>query len=92
MVVHSSVESMLLGKKKESKFADGVSPSYRLWHDKLVQAVRLAMPPECPYTVVHVGDLVGVSFAFLILEPPRFKFLTTVASKPALHLHLRQND
>lgn len=53
---------MLLGKKKtEAKFTDGISSSYRVWHDKLVQAVRLNMPPECPYTVVHVGDLIGVS-------------------------------
>ena len=54
-------ESMLLGKKKgDAKFSDGISSSYRLWHDKLVQAVRLNMPPECPYTVVHVGDMIGV--------------------------------
>lgn len=53
---------MLLGKKKgDAKFSDGISSSYRLWHDKLVQAVRLNMPPECPYTVVHVGDMIGVS-------------------------------
>lgn len=51
---------MLLGKKRSDKLSDGVSSSYRLWHDKLVNAVRLAMPAECPYTVVHVGDLVGV--------------------------------
>lgn len=52
---------MLLGKKKtEQKFADGISSSYRVWHDKLVQAVRLAMPPETPYTVIHVGDMIGV--------------------------------
>lgn len=55
---------MLLGKKKgDAKFSDGISSSYRLWHDKLVQAVRLVMPPECPYTVVHVGDMIGVNFA-----------------------------
>lgn len=52
---------MLFGKQKNDKLSDGVSTSYRLWNDKLVTAVRMAMPPECPYTVVHVGDMVGVS-------------------------------
>ncbi|KAI5479621.1 hypothetical protein MNV49_003131 [Pseudohyphozyma bogoriensis] len=56
-----TAKTMLLGKKKgDAKFADGVSSAYRSWHDRLVQAVRLAMPPETPYTVVHVGDMVGL--------------------------------
>ncbi|SCV69412.1 BQ2448_2432 [Microbotryum intermedium] len=56
-----TAKSMLLGKKKgDQKFADSVSSSYRVWHDKLVHAVRLAMPPESPYTVVHVGDMIGL--------------------------------
>ncbi|SCZ96871.1 BZ3500_MvSof-1268-A1-R1_Chr4-1g06804 [Microbotryum saponariae] len=56
-----TAKSMLLGKKKgDQKFADGVSSSYRVWHDKLVHAVRLAMPPESPYAVVHVGDMIGL--------------------------------
>jgi hypothetical protein len=62
---------MLLGKKKgDQKFADGISSSYRVWHDKLVQAIRLAMSPECPYTVVHVGDMIGVC---LLLSPRKAK-------------------
>ena len=52
---------MLFGKQKNDKLSDAVSASYRLWNDKLVAAVRMAMPPECPYTVTHVGDMVGVS-------------------------------
>lgn len=61
---------MLFGNKNkgDQKFADGVSSSYRAWHDKLVQAVRIAMPPDSPYTVVHVGDLVGVSTHLLEAE------------------------
>lgn len=62
---------MLLGKKKGDaltdrvtgageQLSDSVSGAYRLWYEKLVQAVRLAMPPECPYVVVSASDLVGV--------------------------------
>jgi hypothetical protein len=67
---------MLFGKKKdEQKLSDGVSSSYRLWHDRLVQAVRLAMPPECPYTVVHTGDMVGVSSPCSSSAPSLTKYL-----------------
>lgn len=40
--------------------SEKVSQRYRLWHDKLVQAVRVAMPPHAPYTVVHAQNLVGL--------------------------------
>ena len=58
-----AAKTVLLGGKK--KLADGsmsekVSRSYKMWHDKLVLAVRLAMPPDCPYTVVHTENLVGL--------------------------------
>ncbi|GAA5867868.1 hypothetical protein JCM1840_003469 [Sporobolomyces johnsonii] len=56
-----TAKSMLLGKKKTpDKLSDGLSSAYRQWHDKLVQSVRLAMPPETPYSVVHVGDMIGL--------------------------------
>jgi hypothetical protein len=63
-----AAKSLLLGKGKKkaldstSKFSDGVSSAYRQWHDKLVQAVRLAMPADEPYSVVGVKDMVGVRF------------------------------
>lgn len=63
------IETLILGKKKAT-FSDTVSSSYRLWHDKLVQAVRLAMPPECPYTVINVGDMVGVRVSFSFVARP----------------------
>ena len=63
-------ESMLMGKKKalDGKMSDSISSGYRQWHDKLVQAVRLNMPPESPYTVVHVADMIGVRPASLHLS------------------------
>lgn len=69
-----AAKSILLGKGKKktestAKFSDGVSSAYRQWHDKLVQAVRLAMPVDSPYTVVGVKDMVGVRVVpfFLLL-------------------------
>lgn len=58
-----AAKTVLLGGKK--KAADGtisekVSRSYKMWHDRLVNAVRHAMPPDCPYTVVHTESLVGL--------------------------------
>lgn len=50
------VETVLLG----SKNGDKVSRSYKLWNDRLVYAVRLAMPPNCPYSVIHTESLVGL--------------------------------
>lgn len=40
--------------------SDKVSQRYRLWYDKLVQAVRVAMPADSPYIVVHAQNLVGL--------------------------------
>lgn len=39
---------------------DKVSGAYRRWHDALSLAVRLAMPAECPYSVIHTESLVGL--------------------------------
>lgn len=37
-----------------------ITLQYRMWYDRLVSAVRLAMPPDCPYRVVHSENLVGL--------------------------------
>ncbi|GAA5848163.1 hypothetical protein JCM8547_004428 [Rhodosporidiobolus lusitaniae] len=56
-----TAKSILLGKKKTvDQLSDHLSSAYRQWHDRLVQAVRLAMPASCPYTVIHAGDLIGL--------------------------------
>lgn len=47
-------------KKGPEKLSDAVSQAYRQWHDKLVAAVRLAMPADEPYMVSHTQNLVGV--------------------------------
>ncbi|CAL1701914.1 unnamed protein product [Somion occarium] len=58
-----AAKTVLLGAK--NKNADGsisqrVSTAYKKWFDRLVQAVRLAMPADTPYTVIHTESLVGL--------------------------------
>ncbi|KII96201.1 hypothetical protein PLICRDRAFT_241902 [Plicaturopsis crispa FD-325 SS-3] len=58
-----AAKTVLLGgkhKSDEGKISEKVSSSYKRWYDRLTLAVRLAMPPEAPYTVVHTENLVGL--------------------------------
>lgn len=69
-----AAKTVLLGSKK--KAADGsisekVSRSYKKWHDHLVLSVRLAMPPDCPYTVVHADNLVGLFSCIFVKNAER---------------------
>lgn len=77
---------MLFGGKMKldgsKSTGDKISSAYRHWQDKLVSAVRLAMPPTCPYVVVHSENLVGllsVMFVKSELKPTlRDVSLTTI--------------
>lgn len=58
-----TAKTVLLGGQKKNadgSISDKVSRSYRLWHDALVHAVRLAMPVDDPYVVLHTDNLVGL--------------------------------
>lgn len=58
-----AAKTVLLGGKKkgdEGKINEKVTSSYKRWQDRLIQAVRLAMPAESPYTVMHTESLVGL--------------------------------
>ncbi|GAA5987644.1 hypothetical protein JCM5350_001906 [Sporobolomyces pararoseus] len=82
-----TAKSMLLSKKKTTdKLSSGVSSAYRQWHDKLVQAVRLAMPPEEPYTVVHVGDMVGLFSCIFVKtkEADRLRDISLITVKTGM--------
>ncbi|GAA5910302.1 uncharacterized protein JCM6883_001147 [Sporobolomyces salmoneus] len=82
-----TAKSMLLSKKKTTdKLSNGVSSAYRQWHDKLVQAVRLAMPPEEPYTVVHVGDMVGLFSCIFVKtkEADRLRDISLITVKTGM--------
>ncbi|KAI0056643.1 hypothetical protein BV25DRAFT_1831966 [Artomyces pyxidatus] len=57
-----AAKTVLLGGKKKSGDAvsEKVTHAYKRWYDRLIMAVRLAMPPESPYTIVHSESLVGL--------------------------------
>ncbi|THG99615.1 hypothetical protein EW145_g7230, partial [Phellinidium pouzarii] len=76
-----AAKTMLLGGKKKApdgSISEKVSRSYRMWHDRLVLAVRLAMPPDCPYTAVHTENLVGL-FTCIFVKSSERKGLNDVA-------------
>ncbi|GAA5890793.1 hypothetical protein JCM8208_003050 [Rhodotorula glutinis] len=83
-----TAKSMLMGKKKamDGKMSDSISSGYRQWHDKLVQAVRLNMPAESPYTVVHVADMIGL-FSIVFVkssEVPRLRDVAHITVKTGM--------
>ncbi|KAI0829199.1 DNase I-like protein [Trametes gibbosa] len=80
-----AAKTVLLGGK--SKSTDGalsqkVSTAYRKWHDRLVTAVRCAMPIDSPYTVTHTENLVGLFTCIFVKNAERIRLkhtaLTTV--------------
>ncbi|EGG01434.1 uncharacterized protein MELLADRAFT_117813 [Melampsora larici-populina 98AG31] len=79
-----TAKTVLLGSRKKGaeKLSDAVSQSYRLWHDRLVAAVRLAMPADEPYVVAHTQNLVGLFTCVFVKVSERAKMrdiaITTV--------------
>ncbi|KAJ7886213.1 DNase I-like protein [Mycena olivaceomarginata] len=64
-------KNVLLGRKDKqdasiaqitglSGLSEKVTSAYRKWYEYLVLAVRLAMPTQVPYTVIHTESLVGL--------------------------------
>ncbi|KAI0666162.1 DNase I-like protein [Trametes maxima] len=71
-----AAKTVLLGSKNKStdgSISQKVSTSYKKWHDKFVQAVRCAMPPEEPYTVVHTENLVGLFTCILVKNTEKIR-------------------
>ena len=68
-----AAKSVLMGKKKaaDGGISEKVSSSYKRWHDRLVLAVRLAMPPDTPYTVIHTENLVGLFSCIFVKQKER---------------------
>lgn len=69
-----AAKTVLLGGK--NKNADGaisqkVTTSYKKWYDRLVLAVKLAMPPDVPYTVIHTENLVGLFSCIFVKNTER---------------------
>ncbi|CAE6510720.1 unnamed protein product [Rhizoctonia solani] len=74
-----TAKTVLLGsqKSKTEKISEKVSRSYKLWYDRLVLAVRLAMPPDDPYTVVHSENLVGLFTCIFVRSSERVSLTDT---------------
>ncbi|KAF7331076.1 IPPc domain-containing protein [Mycena venus] len=64
-------KNVLLGRKDKqdvsaaqitglSGLSEKVTTAYRKWYEFLLHAVRLAMPAQVPYTVIHTESLVGL--------------------------------
>ncbi|KAJ7983108.1 Endonuclease/exonuclease/phosphatase [Mycena polygramma] len=64
-------KNVLLGRKDKadasvaqitglSGLSEKVTSAYRKWYEYLLLAVRLAMPAQVPYTVIHTESLVGL--------------------------------
>ncbi|KAL4075459.1 Endonuclease/exonuclease/phosphatase [Scleroderma citrinum] len=69
-----AAKTVLLGGKKkgeEGKISEKVTSSYKRWHDRLILAVKMAMPPDSPYTVVHTESLVGLFTCMFVRNAQR---------------------
>ncbi|KAI0368466.1 DNase I-like protein [Pilatotrama ljubarskyi] len=80
-----AAKTVLLGGK--NKTTDGtisqkVTTSYKKWYDRLVLAVRCAMPADSPYTVIHTENLVGLFTCVFVKNTEKMRLkhvaLTTV--------------
>lgn len=86
-ILRMSLETVLLGRKKKEELGNNnisekVTRAYKQWHDKLVLAVRLAMPADDPYVVLHTESLVGLFTCIFVRRQERAamasSYVTTV--------------
>lgn len=69
-----AAKTVLLGGKKKNEdggISQKVSTSYKKWYDRLVLAVKQAMPPDVPYTVIHTENLVGLFSCIFVKNTER---------------------
>ena len=69
-----AAKTVLYGGKKKAEdgaISQKVTTSYKKWYDRLVLAVRMAMPPETPYTVIHTENLVGLFSCIFVKNTER---------------------
>ncbi|KAI0791003.1 DNase I-like protein [Abortiporus biennis] len=59
------------GKSTDGSISQRVTTSYKKWYDRLVLAVRLAMSPDTPYTVIHTENLVGLFTCIFVKNSER---------------------
>ncbi|KAH9936881.1 DNase I-like protein [Epithele typhae] len=80
-----AAKTVLLGGKNKSSdgsLSQKVTTAYKKWYDRLTHTVRLAMPVDEPYTVIHTESLVGLFSCVFVKNTERIKLdhasLTTV--------------
>ncbi|KIY44678.1 DNase I-like protein, partial [Fistulina hepatica ATCC 64428] len=55
-----TAKNVLLKRGDDGPLNEKVTGAYRRWHDCLVLALKLAMPADVPYSIVHMENLVGL--------------------------------
>ena len=86
---------MLLGggkKKKEGILSDGVSSRYRLWLDYMMLSIRTAIPPDCPYSVIHTENLVGLLSCVFVKNSERHRIKDPAITTMKRGLHGRYGN
>ena len=71
-----AAKNVLLGgkKKPDDALSDKVTGAYKRWYDRLVIAVRSAMPRDVEYSVTHTESLVGLFSCVFVKNTERSQF------------------
>lgn len=73
-----TAKTLLLGNNKPiGQLSEKVTGAYKRWHDRLVGAVRLAMPADTPYTVIETENMVGLFTCIFIKSNERITLRDT---------------
>ncbi|PPQ83593.1 hypothetical protein CVT25_006343 [Psilocybe cyanescens] len=70
-------KNVLLGGKKKPEdggLSDKVTGAYKRWYDRLILAVKAAMPSDLSYCVVHTESLVGLFSCIFVKSSQRTAF------------------
>lgn len=69
-------KNVLLGGKKKTDdgLSEKVTGAYKRWHDRLVLAVRAAMPKDVTYCVAHTESLIGLFSCTFVKNTERPSF------------------
>ncbi|KAG6840960.1 hypothetical protein C0991_003020 [Blastosporella zonata] len=57
--------------KNDDGLSERVTGAYRRWNDRLIMAMRQAMPPDVTYSVVHTHSLIGLFSCIFIKNSER---------------------
>ncbi|KAG5650559.1 hypothetical protein H0H81_011820 [Sphagnurus paluster] len=69
-----AAKNVFLSSKKKSEdggLSEKVTSAYRRWYDRMVIAIRQAMPPEETYSVIHTENLVGLFTCIFVKNSER---------------------